>query len=91
MHLRDDQDTGSFTLYVLQYRCMRQMGKYRVTEQLVQNFPLTSGQKFRFGLACPVLARPKWNFCFELNGKFCTSCSVTLYMNGHEPYDEFVG
>ena len=45
---------------------------YRVTEQLVKNLPLTSEQKFRFGLACPDLARPKRNFCFEVNGRFCT-------------------
>ena len=52
---------------------------YRVTEQLVQNLPLTSKQKLRFGLACPSLARPRRNLCFEVNRRFCTSCSVTLY------------
>ena len=46
---------------------------YRVTIQLVANLPLTSKQKFHFGLACPSLARPKWNFCFEVNGRFATS------------------
>ena len=44
---------------------------YRVTIQLEQNFPLTSKQKFRFGLGWPGLARPKQNFCFEVNGRFC--------------------
>ena len=39
-------------------------GKYRVTIQLVQNLLLTSKPKFRFGLVCPGLARPKRNFCF---------------------------
>ena len=52
---------------------------YRVTEQLVQNTPLSSKQKFRFGLARPGQARLKRNYCFEFNGRFCTSCSVTLY------------
>ena len=47
--------------------------KYRVTIQLVANLPLTLKLKFRFGLACPGLARPKWNFCFEVNGRFATS------------------
>ena len=37
---------------------MRKM--YRVTTQLVQNLPLTS-------------AKPKQNFCFEVNGWFCAS------------------
>ena len=32
--------------------------------------PKTSNQKFRFGLAWPGLARPKRNFCFEVNGRF---------------------
>ena len=53
---------------------------YRVTGQLVQNLPLTSKQKFRFGLARPGQARPKRNFYFEVNSRFCTSCSVTLYL-----------
>ena len=44
--------------------------EYRVTEQLVQNLPLNSNQKFRFGLARPGQARPKRNFCFEVNGRF---------------------
>ena len=43
---------------------------YRVTITLVQNLPLTSNQKFRFGLTCPALARPKRNFCFEVNRRF---------------------
>ena len=25
-------------------------------------------------------ARPKRNFCFEVNGRFGTTCSVTLYL-----------
>ena len=45
---------------------------YKVTIPLVQNLLLTSEQKFRFGLACPYLARPKQNFTFEVNGRFCT-------------------
>ena len=46
---------------------------YRVTIPLVQNLPLTSKQKFRFGLARPGQARPKRNFCFKVNGRFVTS------------------
>ena len=53
---------------------------YRVTIQLVQNLRLTSRQKFRFGLVCPGLARPKRNFCLEVNWRFCTSGMVTLYL-----------
>ena len=45
-------------------------GKYRVTILFVQNLPLTSDQKFRFGLACLGLARPKRNFSFEVNRRF---------------------
>ena len=37
---------------------------YRVTITLVQNLQLTSNQKFRFGLTCPALARPKRHFLF---------------------------
>ena len=37
---------------------------YRVTRLLVQNLPLTSKVKFRFGLAWPGQARPKRNFTF---------------------------
>ena len=51
---------------------------YRVTIPLVKNLQLTSRQKFRFGLACPGLARPKRNFCLEVNWRFCTSGMVTL-------------
>ena len=43
--------------------------EYRVTHQVGSNFPLTSKQKFRFGLACPDLARPKRNFSFDVNGR----------------------
>ena len=32
--------------------------EYRMTIPLVQNLPLISKQKFRFGLACPGVARP---------------------------------
>ena len=46
---------------------------YRVTHQVVTSLPLTSKQKFRFGLARPDLSRPKRNFCIEVNGRFCTS------------------
>ena len=46
---------------------------YRVTIQLVTNLPLTSKQKFHFGLARPLHARLKQNLCFEVNGRFVTS------------------
>ena len=46
---------------------------YRVTIQLVANLPLTSEQKFRFGLVRPGQARPKGNFCFEVNRRFAKS------------------
>ena len=46
---------------------------YRVTIQLVMNLPLTSKQKFRFGLARTGLDRPNRNFCFEVNEGFDTS------------------
>ena len=42
--------------------------------------PVDFETKFRIGLACPSPARPKWNLCFEVNKRFCTSCSVTLYI-----------
>ena len=44
--------------------------KYRVTIPFVQNLPLTSKQKLCFGLARPGQARSKWNFCFDVNGRF---------------------
>ena len=34
-------------------------GIYRVTHHVDSNLPLTSKQKFRYGLACPDLARSK--------------------------------
>ena len=52
---------------------------YRVTHQVVTNLLLTSKQKFRFGLPCPGLARPKRNFCFEVNGSFIATWYVYLY------------
>ena len=53
---------------------------YRVTEQLVQNLLLTSKQKFRFGLAWPGDWRGQSRtFPPEVNRRFCTSYSVTLY------------
>ena len=39
----------------------------------VTNLPLTSKQKFRFGLVCPGQARLKRNFCFDVNGRFVTT------------------
>ena len=36
--------------------------KYRVTHQVVTNLPLTSQQKFRFGLACPDQAKTELMF-----------------------------
>ena len=53
--------------------------EYRVTIPLVQNLQLTSRRKFHFGLARPGQARPKQNFCLEVNWRFCTSGMVTLY------------
>ena len=54
---------------------------YRVTHQVVTNLPLTSKQKlFCFGLARPGQVRPKWNFCYEVNGRFVTTWCVTLYI-----------
>ena len=47
--------------------------RYRVTIQLVGNLPLTSKQKFHFGLARPGQARPKRNLSFEVNRRFVTS------------------
>ena len=43
---------------------------YRVTRLLVQNLPLTSKVKFRFGLARPGQARPKRNFTLKSTGGF---------------------
>ena len=43
---------------------------YRVTHDVDSNLLLTSKQKFRFGLVCPDLARPKQNFCLDVNGRF---------------------
>ena len=66
----DKHDAHSlFTLSFL----VKLEGHYRVTHQVVPNLLLTSKQKFHFGLARPGQARPKWNICFEVNGRFCTS------------------
>ena len=51
---------------------------YRVTQHVGSNLPLTSKYKFHFGLACPDLARPKRNFCVDVNGRFDPTCCVTL-------------
>ena len=61
--------SGVNAVQVLFHQCIH--NRYRVTIHLVQNLPLTSKQKFHFGLACPDLARPKRNFSFEVNGRFC--------------------
>ena len=53
---------------------------YGVTNRVEPNLPLTSKQYFRFGLAWLGLARPKWNLCFKVNGRFCTTWCVTLYL-----------
>ena len=45
-------------------------GIYRVTHHVDSNLPLTSKQKFHFGLACLDLARPKQNFCSDDKGRF---------------------
>ena len=51
--------SGAMDIYYLGFTID---GKYRVTIQLVQNLPLTSNQKFRFGLARLGQSRPKRNF-----------------------------
>ena len=43
---------------------------YGATNLVDSNLPLTSKLKFRIGLANPDLARPKRNFCFDVNGRF---------------------
>ena len=48
-------------------KLMHSILNYRVTHHVGSNLLLTSKQKFRFGLACPDLARPKRNFCFGVN------------------------
>ena len=50
--------------------------------RLLANLPLTSKQKFL--LAWPGQDRQKWNFCFEISGRFATSCCVTLYTKPKE-------
>ena len=52
----------------------------RATQHVGSNLPLTSNQKFRCGLACSYLARPKWNFCSDVNRRFEPTCCVTLYI-----------
>ena len=47
-----------------------QFPKYRVTHQIEPNLPLTSQQKFCFGLSRPGQARPKCYFCFDVNRRF---------------------
>ena len=51
---------------VAQERCL----VYRVTHHVGQNLPLTSKQKFRFGLVWPGLTRPKQNFFWMSTGGF---------------------
>ena len=46
---------------------------YKVTHHVVRNLPLTSKQKFRFGLARQGQARPKRNFCFDVKWEVLTS------------------
>ena len=52
---------------------------YRVKHQVGLNLRLTSKEKFRFGLACPDLARQKRNFSLDVNGRFEPTWCVTLY------------
>ena len=60
--------------------------RYRVTQQVVANLPLTSKQKFRFGLAWTGLTRSKQNLCIKVNGRFGTTCIVTLYCDSVEEW-----
>ena len=45
--------------------------------------PVDFRTKVPFGLACPGAgeARPKRNFCFDVNGKFESTRFVTLYLH----------
>ena len=52
-----------------------------MTHRVEPNLPLTSKQKFRFGLAWPDLDRPERNLCFDVNGRFGSTRCVTLYLN----------
>ena len=51
---------------------------YRVTHQVKPNLPLTSTQKFCFGLAWS--GQAKRNLCFYVNGRFGSTWCVTLYI-----------
>ena len=53
---------------------------YRVTHHVRQNLLLTSKQELSFGLAWPGQARPKRNFCFDVNWRFWRTWCVTLYI-----------
>ena len=51
---------------------------YRVTHLVDSNLPLTSKQKFCFGLTRSGQARPIRNFCFDVNWRFESRRCVTL-------------
>ena len=61
---------SEYTFYARQPSLFHHFINYRVTHHVRQNIPLTSKQKFRFGLARPAHARPKRNSCFDVNRRF---------------------
>ena len=63
-------DTTNILLSNASLRDLRVTYIYRVTIQVGPNLPLTTRQKFRFGLTRPGWARLKRNFCLEVNGRF---------------------
>ena len=58
---------------------------YRVAHLVDSNLPLTSKQKFCFGLARSGQARPMRNFCFDINGRFESTTCVTLCLGAAQP------
>ena len=70
--IRRERDLNLISNHVSQLQSHVQHN-YRVTRLLAQNLLLTSKVKFRFSLARPGQAKPKRNFCLEVNRRFCTT------------------
>ena len=64
------EDQVRFNTFKIFVSISKRKEKYRVTITLILNLQLSSRQKFRFGLTCPALARPKRKFCLEVNMRF---------------------
>ena len=88
--LSGDQLSGLHCIWILINKLLKSPDAFKQDT----GWPVSLCKTFRwlqnksFTLAWPGQARPKQNFCFKVNGRFCSSWMVTLYFSCVAYYEE---